>query len=83
MACGEEITRRNDKQTIWLTNNDTLLWLTKDNTSGAKLIDLMDTHTMAELKWWLLCRGIKAPNPWNKKKLVSRYQVANNTPINT
>ena len=28
---------------------------------------------MAELKWWLVCLGIKASNPWNKEKLVSRY----------
>ena len=35
----------------------------------------MDAHTMAQLRWWLLCCGIKALNSWNKKKLVSRYSI--------
>ena len=44
MACDEEITSRNNTQTVWLT---------KDDNSGA-----MDSHTMAELKWWLVCLGV-------------------------
>ena len=59
MACDEEITSRNDTHTVWLT---------KDDTTGVKLTGPMDSHTMVELKWWLLCHDIEAPNQWNKKK---------------
>ena len=51
------------------------VWLTEDDIPGAKSTIPMDSHTMAELKWWLLCCSIKAPNSWNKEKLVSRYNT--------
>ena len=34
---------------------------------GADLSEPFDRHTMPELRWWLLCRGIKVP--------VSSYAV--------
>ena len=49
MAGYEEITSKNEPETIWLT---------EANISGEKLSSLMDSHMMAGLKWWLLCRGI-------------------------
>ena len=64
MASNEGITSRNEPETIRLTEADI---------PGAKLTGPMDGHTIAELKWWLLCRGIKVPNSWNKKQLISRY----------
>ena len=64
MASNEGITIRNEPEAIQLTEADI---------PGAKLTGPMDSHTMAELKWWLLCRGVKVPNSWNKKQLISRY----------
>ena len=58
MDSNEGITSRNEPETIRLTEADI---------PGAKLTGPMDGHTIAELKWWLLCRGIKVPNSWNKK----------------
>ena len=49
MACDEEITSR---------NNVKIVRLTKDDNPGAKLTGPMDSHTMAELKWWLTCLGV-------------------------
>ena len=66
MAANEEITSRNEPEMIRLTEADIL---------GAKLSSPMDSHMMAELKWCLLCRGVKVPNSWNKKQLISRYSM--------
>ena len=63
MATNEAITGRNEPETIRLT---------EDDIPGAKLTGPMDSHTMVELKWWLLCRGVKVPNSWNKTQLISR-----------
>ena len=64
MACNKAITSRNEGDMVELT---------EDDIPGAKLTGAMDGYTMSELKWWLLCRGVKAPNSWNKKQLISRY----------
>ena len=56
-------------------NKGETIYLTEEDIPGAKLSTPMDAHTMAQLKWWLLCRGIKVPNSWNKKKLMSRYST--------
>ena len=64
MACNEAITSRNEGDMVELT---------EDKIPGAKLTGAMDGYTMPELKWWLLCRGVKAPNSWNKKQLISRH----------
>ena len=66
MAVNEEITSRNKPETIRLPEADI---------PGAMLSSLMDSHTMTELKWWLLCRGINVPNLWNQKQLISRYSM--------
>ena len=66
MTSNEETTSRNELETIQLTEADI---------PGAKLTGLMDSHTMVELKWWLLCRGVKVPNSWNKKQLITRYSM--------
>ena len=64
MASNEAITSGNDGDMIELI---------EDDIPGAKLTGAVDRYTMSELKWWLLCRGVKAPNSWNKKQLISRY----------
>ena len=62
MASNEAITSGNDGDMIELI---------EDDIPGAKLTGAVDGYTMSELKWWLLCRGVKAPNSWNKKQLSS------------
>ena len=64
MASNEAIMSRNERDTVELT---------EDDIPGTRLTGAMDGYTMAELKWWLLCCGVKAPNSWNKKQLISRY----------
>ena len=39
---------------------------------GANLSKPYEKHTVAALRWWLLCRGIKAPTSWKKKEIVNR-----------
>ena len=34
--------------------------------------ELYMTHPVPALKWWLLCRGIKAPSSWRKRQLIDR-----------
>ena len=40
---------------------------------GAELSEPFDRHTVSDLRWWLLCRGIKPPTSWRKPKLIERY----------
>ena len=47
-------------------NEADMVELTEDNIPGAKLTSAMDGYMMFKLKWWLLCRGVKAPNSWKK-----------------
>ena len=63
MASNEGTNVRNEPEAVQLTKSDI---------PGAKLTGAIDSYTMAELKWWLLCRGVKVPNSWNKKELISR-----------
>ena len=42
---------------------------------GAELSEPFDKHTLVELRWWLLCRGIRAPNSWRKQQVIERYDV--------
>ena len=66
MASNEGTNVRNKPEAVQLTESDN---------PGAKLTGPIDSYTMAELKWWLLCRGVKVPNSWNKKELISRQIV--------
>ena len=45
--------------------------LTADGIPGAELSIPYEAHGVPALKWWLLCRGIKAPWSWRKQQLVS------------
>ena len=53
----------------------TTVTLTESDIPGAILTESMDRHTMPELRWWLLCRGIKAPTSWKKNRLLSKYSM--------
>ena len=46
--------------------------LTAADIPGAHLCEPYDKHTVAALRWWLLCRGIKALTSWKKSKLIER-----------
>ena len=71
MATNEAIMASNEAITSW--NEGDMVELTEHDISGARLTGAKDGYMMSELKWWLLCRGVKAPNSWNKKQLISRY----------
>ena len=44
--------------------------LTQDDIPGASLNEPFHSHTMAELHWWLLCRGMVVPTSWRKHQVV-------------
>lgn len=46
--------------------------LTEEDIPGATLKEPLETHTVQELKWWLLCRGEKVPTSWKKAQYISR-----------
>lgn len=48
------------------------LTLTEDDIPGASLREPFERHTVAELRWWLLCRGITVPASWKKVQIVRR-----------
>lgn len=49
--------------------------LSEDGIPGAYLGELIETHNVQELRWWLLCHGIKVPTSWKKSNLISRPVV--------
>ena len=71
MATNEAIMASNEAITTW--NEGDMVELTEHDIPGARLTGAKDGYMMSELNWWLLCRGVKAPNSWNKKQLISRY----------
>ena len=46
--------------------------LTESDIPGAFLNEPVASHTIPQLTWWLLCRGIRVPTSWKKQKLLSR-----------
>ena len=42
--------------------------LCEDDIPGAALPEPLESHNVAALKWWLLCRGIKVKSCCRKKK---------------
>ena len=74
MATNEAIMMSNEAITSW--NEGDMVELTEHDIPGARLTGAKDGYTMSELKWWLLCRGVKAPNSWNKKQgILKSYFV--------
>ena len=39
--------------------------LTEADVPGAALSDPLESYTVPELRWWLLCRGIETPRLWS------------------
>ena len=66
MASNEATSVRNEPEPVRLTESDI---------PGAKFTRPIDSYTVTELKWWLLCRGVKMPTSWSKKQLISRYTI--------
>jgi len=54
------------------TANAEVVVLTEDDIPGAKLSEPFVSHKVTALRWWLLCRGIKAQTSWRKSQLVAR-----------
>ena len=53
--------------------SDITLCLVEADIPGASLAEPFETHTVTELSWWLLCRGISTPKSWKKAQVVHRY----------
>ena len=58
--------------TISAGGSDTTLHLTEDDIPGASLTEPLERHTVPELTWWLLCRGISVPKSWKKAQVIKR-----------
>ena len=65
MIMAESTIASSDRATV-------VIQLSEHDIPGAFLSEPIDRHTMPELRWWLLCGGVKVPASWNKKKLLSR-----------
>lgn len=55
--------------------NDTALHLTESDIPGATLTEPLESHTVPELSWWLLCRGITVPRSWKKAQVLQKCVV--------
>ena len=53
-------------------NEEASVQLTECDIPGASLSEPMASHTVPQLRWWLLCRDIRVPTSWKKQKLLSR-----------
>ena len=47
--------------------------LEESDIEGAALEDTLDSKTVPQLRWWLLCHGIQAPSSEKKAALIKRY----------
>ena len=58
--------------------NPVVVELVDEDIPGATLGEPLEAknNAYAALRWWLQCRGIKAPSSWNKKQLVTRWGQA-------
>lgn len=50
--------------------------LLEDDIEGASLEEPLETRTIPQLRWWLLCRGIKAPANDKKASLDRAVSLA-------
>ena len=48
------------------------LTLSPEDIPGANLSEPSEQYTVSALRWWLLCRGIKVPTSWRKKRVIDR-----------
>ena len=73
---------------IWVTvcecmilssDQATVIQLNTCDIPGVFVSKPIECYTMPELRWWLLCKGIKALASWNKKKLLSRLATCKAT----
>ena len=62
--------------TISADGSDTTLHLKEDDIPGASLTEPLESHTVTELSWWLLCRGISVPRSWEKAQVLRRCVVS-------
>ena len=56
-----------------MATDDVEVTLSPADIPGAEISEPFDRHTVSDLRWWLLCRGIKVPTSWRKQKLIERY----------
>ena len=55
--------------------------LDESDIPGAVLSPPFEGHTVPELKWWLLCRGIRPAVSMKKAQLIARYVVLQALPV--
>jgi len=46
--------------------------LTEKDIPGAMLAEPFDKHTIPELRWWLLCRGVTVKTSLKKEEIIQR-----------
>ena len=46
--------------------------LTENDIPGASLQPPFEKHTMSELRWWLLCRGVTVASSQKKSQLIQK-----------
>ena len=54
-----------------MATDDVEVTLSPADIPGAEISEPFDRHTVSDLCWWLLCRGIKVPTSWRKLSRVN------------
>ena len=49
--------------------------LMKSDIPGVFRSEPFASHTIPQLMWWLLCRGIRVPTSWKKQQLISKLVI--------
>ena len=55
------------------TTSAVVLTLEEEDVDGAAIEEPLDTRTIPQLRWCLLCHGIEAPSSDKKATLIERY----------
>ena len=54
------------------SSTDCTLELQDSDIEGAYLGEPLDSHTVEQLKWWLLCHGCTTPSSARKPQLIAK-----------
>lgn len=60
------------------SNKQVEVCLTEDDIPGAVLQPPFERHTVSELRFWLLCRGVTVAASMKKSQIIGRYVTCRN-----
>ena len=60
------------------SNKQVEVCLTEDDIPGAVLQPPFERHTVSELRFWLLCRGVTVAASMKKSQIIEKYVTCRN-----